>query len=1062
MSFDAGSIIARAEVDKSQFKRDLAEMEADARRFEEARHSIRFRATMEDSDLTRARTQFARFDQQLYNDAVQRQRSGRGILAGLFGRAVGGAAGATLFGGLVGAGGAAASAGTESAIRSEMTRLDSQLSRDAVARAGGSGGGGSPGLLSSLAGGGFFSKLLRGIGPSIGPVGLRAAGIIGLGGSALGALPALVGGLGAVGIGGLGAGVIGLGAKTLIGSQQNPGVLYNQAQQADKALKTGLDSAAGGLEGPLKRVLGEVPQLLKGIAGPLKQLFSSAGTLISPFVHGLADLAHEVLPGLAQSFRIVAPLMRPFLDGVGSLVKGLLPGLNSLLRAVRPALTVLEQILGMIGRQLGSMFKDFAPVMKQSAVILKALLAVVTALFPIIGKLAAIFATALAPVFKVFAQTIRDLLPVLTIIGRIIAELAAAILGDLGAAFGALGSLLQQITPSLNILASVLGKVFQTLENSGVFAILGDGLEGVVKPLAKLINALVVGLAPILPSLIGLISSLAGDAIHLLVTALQVLLPIATELVNDALKPLLPAIRALVPVIAIMGSLLATGLGAILKTIAPLLATLAPYILAVVTAIKLWAIAQGILDIALDANPIGLIALAIVALIIGITALATHWHEVWTNIKNWAVDAWQFIDNEVIHPLVRAFEDVQTFLEVWVDRISIVFAGWASNILHYAQDAFGWLPDWLPGAKTIKTGLANAQSDLQDFVSNTQANLAKLTDKSYDLKFVVKLPPGAVTDTKGAKSGGAPTRPQFAKGTKGAPPGWAWTGEEGPELVHFSGGEAVMTHSQSMAVSRGFAGGTGLLTVGIDTPSVNAIGRTFGSIVGNAVSAVQSQYVVPVSMLSTASGHTSVGSGVQRWAGLVLQVLSMLGQPSSDLGTVLAQMTTESGGNPYAINLTDSNAAAGDPSRGLMQTIMTTFLAYAGPFVSRGIYNPLANIYAGLNYAIHRYGSGWTSVLGHGHGYDGGGWLLPGVTTAINQTGMREAVITPAQSQAFTALARYAEGSMQGGGHSGGKRQIAEVINLMLPEGTTVAQAMQELYFRLQVSEMQGFAGAVP
>jgi len=112
---------------------------------------------------------------------------------------------------------------------------------------------------------------------------------------------------------------------------------------------------------------------------------------------------------------------------------------------------------------------------------------------------------------------------------------------------------------------------------------------------------------------------------------------------------------------------------------------------------------------------------------------------------------------------------------------------------------------------------------------------------------------------------------------------------------------------------------------------------------------------------------------VSQWAPLVLSVLKMLGQPSSALGTVLSQIATESGGNPRAQNNWDINAKMGDPSRGLMQTIMSTFLAYAGPFRNLGIFNPLASIYAGVNYAIHRYGAAWQQVLGHGHGYAKGG-----------------------------------------------------------------------------------------
>jgi SLT domain-containing protein len=89
--------------------------------------------------------------------------------------------------------------------------------------------------------------------------------------------------------------------------------------------------------------------------------------------------------------------------------------------------------------------------------------------------------------------------------------------------------------------------------------------------------------------------------------------------------------------------------------------------------------------------------------------------------------------------------------------------------------------------------------------------------------------------------------------------------------------------------------------------------------------------------------------------------------------TFMTQMNTESGGNPNAINLWDSNAKAGIPSQGLMQVIPPTFAAYAGPFRSRGILDPLANIYAAVAYAVARYGASITSVLGHGHGYAGGG-----------------------------------------------------------------------------------------
>lgn len=158
--------------------------------------------------------------------------------------------------------------------------------------------------------------------------------------------------------------------------------------------------------------------------------------------------------------------------------------------------------------------------------------------------------------------------------------------------------------------------------------------------------------------------------------------------------------------------------------------------------------------------------------------------------------------------------------------------------------------------------------------------------------------------------------------------------------------------------------------------------------------------------------HGAVGGGVEQWRGTVLRVLKELHQPASWADTVLRRMNQESGGNPNAINNWDSNAAAGIPSQGLMQTIPPTFAAYAGPYASRGITDPLANIYAGCNYAINRYGSlaGMNRPGGYKDGgiipeltptlYDKGGILPPGLTLVANRTGHPETVLNHTPGQA--------------------------------------------------------------
>lgn len=116
-----------------------------------------------------------------------------------------------------------------------------------------------------------------------------------------------------------------------------------------------------------------------------------------------------------------------------------------------------------------------------------------------------------------------------------------------------------------------------------------------------------------------------------------------------------------------------------------------------------------------------------------------------------------------------------------------------------------------------------------------------------------------------------------------------------------------------------------------------------------------------------------VGDAVGRWRPLVERIIQELGGRGgislSDVPLVLHRIGVESGGDPNAVNNWDSNAQAGDPSKGLLQVIRSTFNAYAGPYRGLGQLNPLASLYAGLSYAIDRYGSGWRAALGGTRGY---------------------------------------------------------------------------------------------
>lgn len=100
----------------------------------------------------------------------------------------------------------------------------------------------------------------------------------------------------------------------------------------------------------------------------------------------------------------------------------------------------------------------------------------------------------------------------------------------------------------------------------------------------------------------------------------------------------------------------------------------------------------------------------------------------------------------------------------------------------------------------------------------------------------------------------------------------------------------------------------------------------------------------------------STGWGSRRE--LVDKALQIAGQPVTEenRNAVNLIVTKESGWNPNAQNNTDSNAAKGQPSQGLMQTIPDTFRRHANPDCQE-IKDPLCNLIAGIRYSVNRYGS---------------------------------------------------------------------------------------------------------
>ncbi|MBZ6252196.1 transglycosylase SLT domain-containing protein [Streptomyces olivaceus] len=160
------------------------------------------------------------------------------------------------------------------------------------------------------------------------------------------------------------------------------------------------------------------------------------------------------------------------------------------------------------------------------------------------------------------------------------------------------------------------------------------------------------------------------------------------------------------------------------------------------------------------------------------------------------------------------------------------------------------------------------------------------------------------------------------------------------------------------------------------------------------------------------------GSGSGRWSETATAVLRELGLYNpTNLSNVLKAIQKESGGNPNAVNNWDSNAKAGNPSKGLLQVILSTFNAYAGKYKSKGQLDPYANIYAAVRYARSKYGAGWSARMARPGGYALGGVTTPGLHM-MGEKGP-ELVATSGGDRVFTAQETQRMLSRAGGAGGG-------------------------------------------
>ncbi|MFT8347736.1 hypothetical protein [Clostridium saccharoperbutylacetonicum] len=302
----------------------------------------------------------------------------------------------------------------------------------------------------------------------------------------------------------------------------------------------------------------------------------------------------------------------------------------------------------------------------------------------------------------------------------------------------------------------------------GLFKTINDTIKNIdIKSIMNSISGAIDIVKPSVEELWGSIKDLATTVWNSVIPAFDSVKPDKWTSVGDAIKDIVNKATEVVKYVNDNWPTIKPVIEDIISAmVAWKLATMA-----VNTWITITTAAQWALNFALNANPIGVIIMAIAGLGFAIYEVIKHWKDIY----NWITWVWGIIEkNPILH------------------------------FLSYVLNPFGsLLMDIITHWKDISTAIGNAWDKLKNFWNwwnNTSFN-----DKNINVTESInqeKLTQGATSDFADTFNA-AYNASNNATGTNYWRGGRTWVGEHGPELINLPGGSKVYTNSQSRQMSNG-------------------------------------------------------------------------------------------------------------------------------------------------------------------------------------------------------------------------------------------------------------------
>lgn len=564
----------------------------------------------------------------------------------------------------------------------------------------GDSGNGKGGFLGGLFGGGNGGN----VGLNIGGMGIQVSGVtvaLLYLNTALGAGILLLGALGAAGALAGSALMLGLpAALSLIAFKF--ATMTKDGRKAFAQLKSDLASTLQSAAQPMIKAIidgfGQLDAGVKKLAPGIRALFAGAAPTIQPFINSILLLVQTMMPGMIAALKSVAPVMQGLQLGMSDLGRNVGQMFTGLSQGAAGFGSAIRITLGQAGVLLGQLGEAWGQTSAGGSVMLQGLLEGVNGLVSAMDN---------------------ELIPAVQTMGPVIGSFLNSFLTTIGTLIGSIFKGVQILGPALMPLASFLSSLGKGLGSlvDGLAQGLTPAIRTMSGPLSALVETLGTTLGGALATILPVLGQLVAELADALGPILQQLLPPLSAVIAALLSGFAPVIKAITPVLVDI----ATGLGEVLNWLKPIMPILGPL------AVGWWA-----LDAAMAANPIGIVVVAITALVGGIVYLATKtqffqklWNDVWGGIKT-GFDAF-------VNFMRTPFGILAALLMGPIGVLILVAANWKTiwnGILTAAMYVWHAINlAWDDTGKALKTAwdtVSNALKGAWDvFWSNVKADAAK-------------------------------------------------------------------------------------------------------------------------------------------------------------------------------------------------------------------------------------------------------------------------------------------------------------------------------------------------